>query len=120
VVEAKAERIVRVPILADGSAGGPETLAELPDTDADGLALDALGNVWVTLYRPDGIVRISPDGAVELVVDDHLASTFDAPTNIAFCGPDLGLAVVANVGGRHLVAGDLGVVGEPMHYPEVP
>ena len=63
VVEAKAERVVRVPIRADGSAGEPETIAELPDTDADGIALDAEGNLWVTLYRPDGIVRVAPDGA---------------------------------------------------------
>ena len=54
VVEAKAERIVRVSIAADGSAGEPETIATLPDTDADGIALDADGNYWVTLYRPDG------------------------------------------------------------------
>ncbi len=86
VVEAKAERVVRVPIRADGSAGEPETIAELPDTDADGIALDAEGNLWVTLYRPDGIVRVAQDGGTDLVVDDHLASTLDAPTNIAWVG----------------------------------
>ena len=65
VVEAKAERVVRVPILLDGSAGEPETVAELPDTDADGISLAADGSCWVTLYRPDGLVRIAPDGSVE-------------------------------------------------------
>lgn len=120
VVEAKAQRVVRVPIASDGSAGEPEVLAELPDTDADGLALDSDGNLWVTLYRPDGLVRISPAGNTELVVDDHLASTFDAPTNLAFCGEGRDVAVVANVGGRFLSAGDLGVTGQPLHYPEVP
>jgi len=120
VIEAKAERIVRIPILADGRAGDPETFAELPDTDADGLALDAEDHVWATLYRPDGLVRISPAGEEVLRIDDHLASTFEAPTNLAFVGPDLDRVVVANVGGRHLLIADLGVRGRPLHYPEVP
>ena len=120
VVEAKAERIVRLAINADGSAGEPETIAELPDTDADGIALDADGNYWVTLYRPDGLVRITPDGVTELVVDDHLASTLDAPTNIAWVGANLDRAVVSNVGGTSLSIADLGVAGLPLHLPEVP
>lgn len=120
VVEAKAERVVRVPILPDGSAGEPETVAELPDTDADGIALDAAGSFWVTLYRPDGIVRISQDGVAEKAIDDHLATTFDAPTNIAWVGKRLERVVVANVGGRFLTIGDLGVAGRAPHYPEVP
>jgi sugar lactone lactonase YvrE len=120
VVEAKAQRLVRLAIREDGSAGDPETIATLPDTDADGVALDADGNLWVTLYRPDGIVRIEPDGATELVVDDHLASVLDAPTNIAWVGADLDRAVVANVGGTSLSIADLGVAGQPLHYPEVP
>jgi sugar lactone lactonase YvrE len=120
VVEAKAERVARVAILPDESAGEPETFVDLPDTDADGLALDATGALWATLYRPDGLIRITQDGLVDLRIDDHLASTFDAPTNIAFVGGGLELAVVANVGGRHLSIADLGVAGQPLFYPEVP
>jgi gluconolactonase len=120
VVEAKAERVARVPILPDGLAGEPETVIDLPDTDADGLALDDRGGLWATLYRPDGLVRIAQDGRIDRAIDDHLASTFDAPTNIAFVGENLDRAVVANVGGRHLLIGDLGVAGQRLHYPEVP
>jgi len=119
VVEARAERVARVPIRDDGSAGPPATFAELPDTDADGLALDAEGSLWVTLYRPDGLVRLSPGGQEVLRIDDHLASILDAPTNLAFIGEDLDRAVVANVGGDHLLTIDLGVRGEPLHYPTV-
>jgi gluconolactonase len=120
VVEAQAQRLVSVPILADGSAGAPRTIAELPDTDADGVGLAADGSYWVTLYRPDGLVRVTPDGNVETVVDDHLASHFDAPTNIAWIGPALDRAVVANVGSTHLSVADVGVAGVPLHYPGMP
>jgi len=120
VVEAKAERLVLVPIRSDGSAGAPQVIAELPDTDADGVGLAADGSYWVTLYRPDGLLRVTADGAVETVVDDHLASHFDAPTNIAWIGSSLDRAVVANVGANHLSIADVGVSGHPLHYPEVP
>src|SRR5262249_43702555 len=119
VVEAKAERIARVPILDDGSAGEPETFASLPDTDADGITLDSEGSLWTTLYRPDGIVRVSRDGVAELVIDDHLASTLDAPTNIAFAGQAEDQAVIANVGGHMLLVADFGVTGQTPHYPTV-
>ncbi len=120
VVEAKAQRVVSVPIRSDGAAGEPVILAELPDTDADGIAIAADGAYWVTLYRPDGLVRIGLDGAVQSVVDDHLATRFDAPTNIAWVGETLDRIVVANVGDRFLAIGDVGVSGQPLHYPEVP
>jgi gluconolactonase len=119
VVEAHERRVVRVPILADGSAGPPEVVAELPDTDPDGVALAADGSYWVTLYRPDGLVRIDRAGAVDLVVDDHLASTLDAPTNIAWVGDQLDRAVVANVGDTFLSIADVGVTGTPLHLPLV-
>lgn len=117
VVEAHAQRLVRVAIEADGSAGDVSVIASLPDTDADGVALAADGSLWVTLYRPDGLVRVAPDGNVEVVFDDHLAQTFDAPTNIAWVGSALDRVVVANVGDMFLSIGDVGVTGQSLHYP---
>lgn len=117
VVEAKAQRIVRVPILETGAAGEPVVVASLPDTDPDGVALAADGALWVTLYRPDGLVRIDPSGVADLVVDDHLASTFDAPTNLAWVGEALDRVVIANVGDTFLSIGDVGVAGVPLHMP---
>ena len=120
VVESHRPGVSRVPILPDRAPGDPVTVAELPDTDPDGVALAEDGSMFVTLYRPDGILRIAADGSVTTAVDDHLAQTFDAPTNIAFVGPRLERAVVANVGDRFLSIGDLGIRGQPLHYPEVP
>jgi sugar lactone lactonase YvrE len=120
VVEAHAQRLVRVAILPDGTAGEVTVIAELPDTDPDGVALDEAGNYWVTLYRPDGLVRVSPGGDVELVVDDRLAHTFDAPTNLAWVGQSLDRVVVANVGDTFLSVGDLGIRGQALHLPTFP
>jgi sugar lactone lactonase YvrE len=119
VVESHAQRLVRVAIEPDGSAGDVATIAQLPDTDADGVALAADGSFWVTLYRPDGLMRIEPDGSIELVLDDHLAQTFDAPTNIAWVGANLDRVVIANVGDRFLSIGDIGAAGQRLHYPRL-
>jgi gluconolactonase len=117
VVESHAQRLVRVAIEADGSAGEVTVIAEFPDTDADGVALAADGSFWVTLYRPDGLMRVEPDGSVRLVLDDHLAQTFDAPTNIAWVGHSLDRVVIANVGDMFLSVGDIGIAGQPLHHP---
>ena len=121
VVEGHGPQLTRVPILADGRAGEPATLAELPGTDPDGVTLDADGDLWVPLYRPDGMVRVrASNGSVETAAHDPLARVFDAPTNLAFCGPNLDRAVVANVGDTFLLEADLGVRGLALQYPEVP
>jgi sugar lactone lactonase YvrE len=121
VVEGHAGRLVGVPILPDGGAGEPDVIADLPGTDPDGVTLDADGDLWVPLYRPDGLARVrASDRSVETVAHDPLARVFDAPTNLAFCGPDLDRAVVANVGDTFLLVADLGVRGHPLHRPEVP
>lgn len=120
VIEATAQRVARIELGADGVPAAIATFAEIPDTDPDGLALDAEGGLWATLYRPDGLVRFAPDGREVERIDDHLATLLDAPTNLAFYGEGLDRAVVANVGGRHLVSIDLGVRGQPLHHPEVP
>jgi len=120
VVASRLPGLVRVPIASDGSAGAPETLAPLPDTEPDGVTLDDGGDAYVTRYRPDGIVKVTPVGAVEVVADDPLAHVFDAPTNLAFIGTALDRAVVANVGDRFLSIADLGVRGLPLRFPEPP
>jgi gluconolactonase len=120
VVESRLPGLTRIPILADGTAGEPEPVAMLPDTEPDGVALDANGDAWVTRYRPDGLVRVTAAGEVIVAAHDPLAHVFDAPTNLAFCGNGLGLAVVANVGDTMLLAADLGVRGHPLWYPELP
>jgi gluconolactonase len=120
VVESAASRIVRIPILPDGDAGDAEVVADLPRMVPDGLAFDLEGDLWVACYRPDRIVRITPTGEVDVVVDDWSASQLDAPTNVAFCGEGLSQLVVACVGDTFLAVADVGAFGGPLAYPEVP
>ena len=110
-------RVWRVPIERDGSAGVPLVMAELFHTVPDGVAYDDDGNCYVAHYTPDRIDRIRPDGAVETVVEDWEAVYLNAPTNIAFCGPDLELVVAACVGEEFLAIADLGVRGSPLRRP---
>ncbi len=120
VVESHRPALVRIPIGTDGAAGVPTVIAPLPDTDPDGVALGDDSAYYVTLYRPDGIVRVDPaTGRLDPVVEDPLARVFDAPTNLAFVGASLDRVVVANVGDRFLSIGDVGTSGAPLIYPEL-
>jgi gluconolactonase len=113
-------RVWRLPIRGDGSAGAPVMMAELFHTVPDGVAFDAHGNCYVAHYTPDRIDRIRPDSAVETVVEDWEAMFLNAPTNLAFCGPNLEFLAAACVGEEYLAIADLGVRGSPLRRPEVP
>jgi sugar lactone lactonase YvrE len=72
-VETLGCRIVRFPIRRDGSLGqkervGPESLGRgaLPD----GITLDTMGNVWVTIINQNGLFVIDKHGAVHVVYRD--------------------------------------------------
>lgn len=117
VVESCAPGISRIPILADGTAGKPELLLNLPGTVPDGVALDIYGTLYVACYRPDRIYAVSPGGEVLILADDPTGVVLNTPTNVAFVGPDLGLMAVANVGEWHLLLGDIDVKGAPLVYP---
>ena len=53
-------RVDRVEIEPDGGPGVVETVIELPGTVPDGVAFDTGGNLYVSMYRPDVIYRVSP------------------------------------------------------------
>ena len=120
IVESRRPGIARVPIANGGGPGAAVIAASLPETEPDGITLCEDGSLLVTLYRPDGVVRVDPGGRVSTVVHDPLTQVFDAPTNLAFVGPSLDRAVVANVGDRFLSIGDLGIRGAPPAYPDLP
>ena len=112
VAETFANRVFRIPILEDGSAGGREEVATLPDGALpDGLALDARGNCYVGCYEPSQVLRIDPSGSVEVLFRDWTAHTLAHPTNLAFRGTTM---FTANLGRWHLTRIEVGVEGLPL------
>ena len=120
VVESYLPGVTRIPILADGSAGPAETVALLPGTVPDGVALDKSGAMIVACYRPDRVVRIEPGGEPAVLGEDPQGIVLNAPTNVAFAGADLDIMAVPNVGETHLALGRAAVPGLPLRMPEVP
>jgi gluconolactonase len=87
-------------------------------TVLDGLAATADGGLLITCYRPDRIYHLDAGGTVTVVAQDPQGTLLGAPTNVAFAGARLDVAVVANLGRWHLTALDLGLRGAPLHRPQ--
>ncbi len=118
VVESSLPGVWRLPVLADGSAGDPSLVVELPMPSVpDGIAFDDAGRLYIACYRPDRIYRFTTGGGLEIFADDPLGMKLNTPTNVAFAGPELDLMVIANVGEWHLLAGDVGARGLSLNYP---
>jgi gluconolactonase len=122
VAESKGSKVWRIPVLPSGAAGDPEVIWDRPRTVPDGLAFDADGMLYVSLYRPDAIHRIDPaTGETRVFVDDWTGQFLMAPTNIAFAGAGLDLLVTANLNGDHLnvLRTALPAAGLPLRRPEI-
>jgi len=112
VVESNLDRVVRIQIKPDGSSGSPEIFAEGMARIPDGLAFDAIGNLYVTTYGSNAIYRVDADGCVELVCKDEECALLCQATNCAFGGPNFDQLFVANLGARHISKLDLRVKGQ--------
>jgi gluconolactonase len=109
VVETWAQRVVRVPIGADGRPGAAEPVVEGIHRVPDGIAVDAEGRLYIACYEPSRVYRADPDGGrLELLLDDPTAHVLCHPTNCAFRGTEL---FMANLGRWHLTRVDVGVEG---------
>ncbi len=111
VVESFAQRVVRLPILADGRPGPAEVVVSGLERVPDGLAFDQAGNLYVSCYEPSRVYRVSPDGRVEILLDDPEAHTLCHPTNLAFRGRELFLA---NLGRWHITRVEIDIPGLPL------
>ncbi len=108
VAESFARRVIRIPISEDGHPGEAEVFAHDIDRLPDGLAFDAVGNLYVACYEPSRIYRVTPDKHVDLLIDDPDAHTLCHPTNCAFRGTEL---FISNLGRWHITQIDVGVEG---------
>lgn len=121
VVESAASKVWRIEVREDGSAGACKLVWHVPDTVPDGVTLDAAGDLYISCYTPDSIYVVDmATGESELLLHDWSGQHMQAPTNIAFVGPELDQLASANLCGRHVnVATGLGITGLPLVRPEV-
>jgi sugar lactone lactonase YvrE len=75
--------LMTIDVGRDGSLGAPQVVASGPSLHgADGLALDRRGNVYVAVIEQSTVVRVDPDGAIDLVAD--AADGLDWASSLAF------------------------------------
>jgi gluconolactonase len=120
-------RIMRWPVLPDGRLGEAERFGPaLGQTDpahtvaglrelagsqrtglgyCDGMAFDALGNLWITLPLANRIVMLTSTGRLVPITHDPAGRLIDFPTNLCWSGPDMRqLNVVSRKGGAIVAA----------------
>jgi len=115
VVESNLDRVLRIAIREDLTAGDVSVFANEFARVPDGLAFDAAGNLYVTCYASHRLYCVSPAGVVEVLAEDSDGATLNEPTNCCFGGPDFDRLYVSNLGGYHLAALDLRVKGQKLY-----
>ena len=143
VHETFARRLTRYRLAADGTLTERATVTEFGHgVFPDGLALDAEGHIWSISVVSNRVIRTSPAGKQELIIEDadpeHLdmveqhyqAGTLTRPalgankgkklcntTSIAFGGPDLRTAWMGCLSGTTLASFRSPVAGlPPVHW----
>jgi sugar lactone lactonase YvrE len=115
--------VVRIPVRPDGSAGVANILAG-PDCriwGADGGALDNEDNLYVTANAAGNIVRVGPDGSLQVIASAAGGDPLHFPTDIAFGTGhgDRKQALITNFDlpagevNAGLVSIDIGIPGRP-------
>jgi sugar lactone lactonase YvrE len=79
VNETFGRRLSRFPIRADGSLGAREVVATFGrGTFPDGVTLDEAGGAWITSVVSNRVLRVTPDGATHVVLEDADPEHIDA------------------------------------------
>jgi sugar lactone lactonase YvrE len=114
VVESTRPGVVKVP-----RRGGNISLAlELDRVIPDGLAFDAQGGLWISCWQPNRIMRLAPNGALDIVADDWSGIHVLTPNNLAFAGPKLEELAFPALGGNFIRAFMPKLTGRALHYPK--
>jgi sugar lactone lactonase YvrE len=111
VAETFSNRVFRLPLLDDGSPGDRAEVAHMAGSLPDGLAFDVEGNLYVGCYEPSQVLRVAPDGAVDVLWHDVTAHTLAHPTNLAFRATTM---FTSNLGRWHLTRLEVGLEGLPL------
>ena len=105
VAETMKRRILRYKIAEDGSLSsrevyGPEELGALGFPD--GIAFDEAGNLWVTFPALNAVGYITPEGELELALEDPDRKILKRPTNICFGWQDRKTAFLGSLEGTSI------------------
>jgi gluconolactonase len=119
MIESTANRVLSIPVEKDGAVGTPEIYAQMPGNVPDGLALDSEGNLYVSCYTPEVIFKVSPNRAVEVLLQDPTAEILNRPTNLAFSPDGSTQLYISNFGSHSISMVDVGVPGQKLHYPHL-
>jgi sugar lactone lactonase YvrE len=111
VAETFARRVTAIPIGSDGEAGEARVLLHDIPGLPDGLVLDDEGRLYVCCYEPSRVCRATPDGQIEILIDDPEAHMLCHPTNGAFRGTEL---FTSNLGRWHITRTEVGARGLPL------
>jgi len=96
-------------VLAVPAGGGAaRTFAASPHGSADGLAVDAEGGVWIALGEGGGVARLTPEGALDAVLD----LPADFVSSLSFGGQDGCDVLITGIGTLLLARSD--VPGAPV------
>jgi gluconolactonase len=119
VVESCPPLISKVAINADGSAGERIVVVELPRQVPDGVALDEAGDLYISLYNPNIIYRLTAAGELITLYDDWEQLMLVAPTNIAFGGEDRKTLIIASLCGWSVHTAPMETPGLRLRYPRL-
>ncbi|UVK43869.1 SMP-30/gluconolactonase/LRE family protein [Mesorhizobium sp. AR07] len=119
VVESCPPLVSRIAINSDGSAGARVVVVELPRQVPDGLALDENGDLYISLYNPNIIYRLTTGGELITLYDDWEQLMLVAPTNIAFGGGDRKTLIIASLCGWSVHTAPMPAPGLRLRYPEL-
>jgi gluconolactonase len=120
VAESSPPLVSRIAINPDGSAGERSVVVELPRNVPDGLAFDEAGDLYISLYNPNIIYRLSAAGELITLYDDWEQLMLVAPTNIAFGGADMKTLIIASLCGWSVHTASMPVAGLRLRYPTLP
>ena len=119
-VQSNQPGVARVPITDGHQSGDVQSVVDLPGRVPDGLAFDESGALWLAIYAPNEVLRLTTDGRLQVIARDQRAVLLAAPTNVAFFGADRRTMAVASLARWHIATLRTDVAGSPLNYPELP